>query len=130
MLYQVDIRPVFGQFVALARGQPANNDLSKQVPALCGTVWTFLRQAGVKSNGHNVAIYRGDPAKVPVEAGACVLAAFTGSVDVFCSSTPGGTAAVTTHIGPYNKIGEANAAILKACAERNLKLAGVSWEIY
>jgi hypothetical protein len=36
----------------------------------------------------------------------------------------------TAHLGPYNRLGEAHAAIRKWCADHGHALTGVSWEIY
>ena len=55
---------------------------------------------------------------------------FAGNGRVMPSSTPAGTVATTTHLGPYDRLGEAHAAILTVCKERGLALAGPSWEVY
>jgi effector-binding domain-containing protein len=49
---------------------------------------------------------------------------------VICSSTPAGLVATAVHLGPYNRLGEAHAAVHKWCADHGHVLAGPSWELY
>jgi effector-binding domain-containing protein len=65
-----------------------------------------------------------------VECGVEVPQEFDGNGRVVCSSTPAGTAATTTHIGPYHKLGEAWQAIDQWCKDNGHQLAGPGWEIY
>jgi effector-binding domain-containing protein len=44
--------------------------------------------------------------------------------------TPHGVAAMTTHVGDYGRLGEANAAILAWCRATHRPPAGPSWEVY
>jgi effector-binding domain-containing protein len=44
--------------------------------------------------------------------------------------TPSGEAATTLHVGPYDRLGEAHAAIDRWRAEHGREYAGVSWETY
>ena len=37
---------------------------------------------------------------------------------------------MTTHVGDYGRLGEANAAILEWCRANGRKHAGPSWEVY
>ncbi len=44
--------------------------------------------------------------------------------------TPAGHVASTVHIGPPDRLGDANVAIEAWCLANQRTLAGVSWEIY
>jgi hypothetical protein len=114
----------------MRRGQAAVSELSQKVPALIGMGWDFIRRIGVKSDGINVAIYRGDAGRLQVEAGPRVLAPFAGSGDVVCATTPSGKVATVAHIGPYHRLGEAHNAIREFCAAHGHRLEGTNWEIY
>jgi effector-binding domain-containing protein len=65
-----------------------------------------------------------------IECGVEVDQPFAGNERVVCSSTPAGIVATTVHLGPYDRLGEANAAIHQWCAEHGRTLAGPSWEVY
>src|SRR5262249_29793272 len=45
-------------------------------------------------------------------------------------ATPPGTAATTTHFGPYNLLPEAHDAIRDWCKNHGYALAGPNWDIY
>jgi effector-binding domain-containing protein len=68
----------------------------------------------------------------PIEAdfGVEVSRPFTGEGEVVLAHTPAGQGAWTVHVGPPDRLGDANAAIEEWCRSRHHSLAGVSWEIY
>src|SRR5215510_1079049 len=79
-------------------------------PAL-DQVWAFLRtQPGLRTDGHNIFLYhhparRSDP--MDVDFGVEVVREFAPSGEVRAVTTPAGEAVVATHVGPYDRIGEA-----------------------
>lgn len=128
MNYEIKVVEATPGLVAVARGI-APGRVPDTLLELIGKVWKFLRESGIKSDGHNIAIYPGDPHKVPMEAGARVLAPFPSTDSVLCSQTPAGTAVMTTHIGPYHRMDEAHAA-LRAWSKTNDRKLGTNWEVY
>ena len=95
---------------------------------LLDQVYAFLKTSDVQQQGHNVMLYRDD---VPnVEVGVEVSGRFPAAGDVVASTLPAGTAAMTTHIGPYDRLGDAHDAIHTWCAANGHTLAGPRWEIY
>jgi effector-binding domain-containing protein len=139
MRYQVRILETGPQLLASARGHGKKHDFVKRLFALLDEVWKFLKaNPQVKHLGINVFLYHGEADKnlfhtdqgLPVEAGVRVGAAFASAGNVVCSATPGGTVATTVHIGPYEKLGEAHAAIRDWCQANNRRLAGPNWELY
>jgi effector-binding domain-containing protein len=65
-----------------------------------------------------------------IECGVEVVQPFAGDGRVFCSSTPAGMVATAAHLGPYDRLGEAHAALRTWCAEKGHALAGPFWELY
>jgi effector-binding domain-containing protein len=65
-----------------------------------------------------------------VEVGIQIVKAFDPTDLVVCSSTPGGTVAMTSHFGPYSALGDAHRSVLVWCNENGRAPAGVYWEIY
>ena len=46
------------------------------------------------------------------------------------ATTPAGTVAWTTHVGPYTSLGAAHDAVAQWCRANGHRLAGPNWEIY
>ena len=139
MHYDVQVRVVGPQPLAAARGHGNAQNFLRNLFALLDEVWKFLRaNPQVPQQGLNVFLYWGDPDQdlfqtdpgMPIEAGVKVAAPFTGSGNVVCSATPGGTVATVLHVGPYDKLGEAHAALRDWCRQNNRLPAGPSWEAY
>lgn len=112
---------------AVVRAQMASGELRKFVPAACGEVWSFFRDAGLPRPGRNVALYLEEGR---VEAGAEVSTRFDGNDRVVCSQLPAGRVATLTHFGPYGGLGAAHFAIRRWCEEHGHRASGVSWEVY
>jgi len=102
-------------------------------PAL-DQVWAFLRsQPGLRTDGHNIFVYHhpahgGDPMKA--DFGVEVIREFARSGEVRPVRTPSGEAAVVRHLGHYDGLAQAHAAIHAWARESGRALAGTSWEIY
>jgi effector-binding domain-containing protein len=123
-IHIVDVAPVF---TAVIRQRVPRSELASFVPAACGEVWSFIRDAGLPKPGRPIAVYAADDM---VEAGAEVGGPFAGEGRVLCSHLPSGRAATKVHHGPYAKLGETHAAIREWCAARELRTTGTCWEVY
>jgi effector-binding domain-containing protein len=121
---QIDVVPIP---TAVIRDRVPVEELSKFVPAACGEVWKFVRAANLPRPGRHTSLYLADGV---VEVGAEVSEPFTGNDRVNFSQLPGGRVATTTHFGPYQRLGEAHAAIRQWCEEHGRRRSGVCWEIY
>jgi len=113
------------------------NTTWQEFPALWRTlldeVWAFLGATpGLRSDGHNVMLYRHNVPgiEVAVEVGVQVTGAFEPAGRVLPSTLPAAEVATTIHTGTPAAIGAAHAAIQAWCAARRRTLAGVTWEIY
>jgi len=114
--------------LAVVRRRASSRELSKVVPAACGEVWTFIRAHGVEGAGRHVAVYL--DGAINLEVGVEVPAAFASDGEVVASATPAGLVATTSHIGPYDRLGDAHGAIRAWCKAHDRALAGPNWEIY
>jgi effector-binding domain-containing protein len=100
---------------------------------LLDEVWAFLaRNRGLRSDGHNVMLYRnGLPGiQLAVEVGVQVTKSFQPAGHVVPSTLPAAEAATTAHTGPVAEIGVAHDAVRAWCSAQGRELTGVSWEIY
>jgi effector-binding domain-containing protein len=84
------------------------------------------------ARGLNVVYYHGDPAGsgTTIDIGVEVLEPFQPSGDLLAVSTPGGVALTVTHLGPYNRLGEAYNTILHWLRENGRQPLGPFWEVY
>ena len=112
--------------VVKRRAKPA--EMSRVVVECCGLVWNALKAAGVKGAGRHVSVYFDDV--VNLEVGVEMDGPFDGAGEVVKSALPMGMAASTVHLGPYQRLGEAHAAVKSWCAKNGYELSGVRWEIY
>jgi effector-binding domain-containing protein len=113
--------------LAVIRRQASQGELSTLVPEFCGRVWTEVKKQGVKA-GRHVAIYWNRD--IRLEVGVELHGSFTDREPVVRSATPAGTVAVVRHLGPYNRLGEAHAAVRTWSEATGRTLAGPNWEIY
>lgn len=127
MSYQIELTESKPIITAVIRSQIPAHELARFVPAACGEVWSFARSAGLRRPGRHTALYLDGGF---VEVGAEVSEPFTGNGRVRCSQLPGGTVATTVHFGPYQRLGEAHAAIREWCAAHGYRFSGTLWEIY
>jgi hypothetical protein len=131
MNYSVRVERVVSRPIAVVRRRVAQRELPRVIPEACGLVWNAVKAAGVTDAGRHVAIYRDcGGGLLDVEVGVEVGSAFAGHDEVIGSITPDGEAATVTHLGPYQKLQEANVAIRDWCAALRRSRAGVSWEVY
>jgi len=94
-------------------------------------VYAAARAGAVRLDGQNIFIYRAaTEEQLTVDFCVGVTAPFAAMEAVVPLETPHGVAAMTTHLGDYARIGEANAAIIAWCRANNRLLAGPSWEVY
>lgn len=86
------------------------------------------RPEGEAPRWQNVMLYKDD---VPnVEVGVLGGGRHANVGNVVASTLPGGVVAVTTHRGPYERLGAAHRAVCDWCAAESRALAGPRWEIY
>jgi len=130
MPYPVTIEQIAPAYAAVGRVTCPVSELPKHVPALCGKAWNFIKANKIPTDGHMIALYRNtDLSAMQVEAGARVLAPFQSTPDIACVEIPAGSAAHTTHIGPYNQLKGAHDAIIAWLKSNNRQFA-TCWELY
>jgi effector-binding domain-containing protein len=113
------------------------NTTSREFPTVWRTmldeVWAFLAATpGLRSEGHNIMLYRsGIPeVEVAVEVGVQVTKSFEAAGRVVPSTLPAAETAATVHTGTSAEIGAAHDAVRAWCHLHRRELTGVSWEIY
>jgi effector-binding domain-containing protein len=97
------------------------------VPECCGIVWQAVKAQHVPA-GRHVAIYHDDA--IRLEVGVEIHGSFVDDDEVVTSATPAGRVACLVHLGPYETLGVAHAAIHRWAAAHGHRVAGPRWEIY
>ena len=124
----VRLEQVSGCPLAIVRRRASLQDLSKVVPAACGTVWNVVRSQGIVGAGRNVAIYWDDA--INLEVGVELDTPFAGHGEVIPSTTPAGTVATAVHFGPYQVLHKSHSAIRQWIKDNGHTAAGPNWEVY
>ena len=135
MDYAISLCDVESSYLAAVQANVTHQNLTVTIRQILTSnkVYAFIKQAGVKKFGHNVIMYKNDQQKEAVfviEVGVQVAAFFEGDGQVICSATPHGKAATTVHIGPYDQLGKAHAAIMEWTKANHYAISGRSWEVY
>jgi effector-binding domain-containing protein len=131
MSYAVEMMEMPATRLLVVKRRARSNELSRVVPEGCGIVWNHVRQAGIKSAGRNVAVYRhADDGRLDVEVGVEIGADGSGAGEIVLSATPSGRVATVVHMGSYALLMNANNAIHEWCKANNHEIAGPSWEVY
>ena len=133
MKYEITVEKVRPLTLAAVRATvPAGGIAAAWKPAL-DKVWTFLQANRALAPGKNVFLYH-HPAcageAMNVDFGVQVSKHFVGEGDIKCIETFSGEVAQTVHVGPYDRLGEAHAAINLWCKANQRQIADASWEIY
>ena len=134
MNYQVVTKSVRAQPLAAVRRHLRIGDVGRAWKPALDLVWEFLRRnEDLRTDGHNCFLYHhpahGEAAMV-VDFGVQVIRSFQGAGEVICTQTPAGEVVMTTHIGSYGNLSNAQKAISSWCAASRRTLGDCSWEIY
>ena len=119
-------RPVAGVRAQVQRGRVA-----QEFGRYLDQVYAAGKAGAVQLDGQNIFIYRAANAdQLSVDFCVGVTAPFAAVGSVVPLDTPSGVAVMTTHIGDYAGLGDANAALLDWCRSSGRVRAGPSWEVY
>jgi effector-binding domain-containing protein len=135
-VYEVRLETVETVPLAVVRGNAHELNIGERIGADVSRVRSALAQQTV-SPGKNIVVYWSanghwqTPPGVPVEIGVQLVSALAEDCEpVVRSSTPAGRVVSTVHVGPYQRLGEAHAAIHRWCAAHGHALTMRNWEVY
>lgn len=131
MAYEIREVVIAPRLVAGVRASVPRGRVGQEFGRHLDQVYAAGRDGAVQLDGQNVFIYRDlIDGVLTVDFCVGVRAPFDAVGAVRPLHTPNGIAAMTTHVGDYGRLGEANAAIVAWCRANDRKRAGPSWEIY
>lgn len=123
----IELEPVQ---TAVVRGRVPVDDISTWLPAAYNEVFRVLAQQAIKPIGPPFARYVLGSGVFEMEAGAPVGVPVRADGRVQPGDLPGGRAASTTHVGPYDALGDAVAALTAWIRSEGAEPTGAHWEIY
>jgi GyrI-like small molecule binding domain len=132
MDYIVEEHEVGAQWIAAVHARLPIGGVAGAFRQPLDRVWAFLRaHPGLRTDGHNLFLYHhGARGELSVDFGVQVVRPFDGDGDVQCIATPAGRVASTVHRGPYDRLGDAHAALVAWCEHGGRAVGDASWEIY
>ncbi len=131
MAYEVEIKDAVPMRLAGVRGTYRIAELGEVMGREFGRIMAALTAQGVRPSGGAVTVYYGwTEDTVDAEIAFTIDGDFAAEGDVRPSTLPGGKAAFTKHVGPYDQIGAAYGAIQEYAKVNGLNLAGMMWERY
>src|SRR6185437_2225745 len=135
MPYSVTKKELAPQPVLIVRRRVRRSDIARTLAEQLGRIFQHLHSSG--------AVIAGQPFTRYLEWGPGVLTLEIGlpiahpskegcepAGDIRADTLPGGQVAATTHMGAYEKLNEAHAAVQVWMEENNLRAAGAPWEVY
>ncbi len=129
--YIVEIARVTARPTAIARGVATSwPDFASRWKPMLDSVWSFLREKDLRTDGHNVMVYRNKVPNLEFEVGVEVSRSFESAGAIVSSHLPDGRAAHVTHTGDYAGLAGAHEAIARWCRVQGHTPAGTRWEVY
>jgi effector-binding domain-containing protein len=127
----IELNHTIPRTTAVVRARVPMRDLPGFLSHAFAAVAEALARQGVHVTGPPLALYRSVPAgAVDVEAGFPVAAEVAPEGDVQPSSLPGGDAAETVHIGPYETLGDTYRDMCEWMERHGRRPSELSWESY
>jgi effector-binding domain-containing protein len=108
------------------------------IPQIAQSIGEFLTAVGSQLGASGIQpvgmpytrYHRVDGQDLDLEAGMPIKSAIAGSGRVQCGELPAGPVASTVHVGPYERLPDAGAALTAWAAANGRRPAGPNWEIY
>ena len=105
-----------------------------EMPRMMGEAFDLtmkaITSAGASYAGHPFARYFSFGPQIAAEVGFPFSGTVTPTERVYLCELPGGQAVMTTHVGPYDTIGEAWERVQAWMKEHDLRSSGAPWEAY
>lgn len=128
MTYEIAIETIAPQRVAVRTTTCSQAEIGEFIGSALGQVISSITAAGMTPIGAPLARFDMVGDQFRVEVGFPVEGDAVEGVDIV--AIPGGEAAVTMHVGPYDGVGGAYSAITDWFTEAGQRPAGAPWEEY
>jgi effector-binding domain-containing protein len=133
MAYEIEIKDLPPRAVATVRATTTPGEMGEALHQALPAVVAHVQEHGERPAGPPLAIFhRYEPDGVDMEAGFALplQGAVPSEPPVEVHELPACRAAVTWHVGPYSKLGEAHRAVTEWIAAEGHRESGPPWELY
>jgi effector-binding domain-containing protein len=131
MTHQIEVKGLQPRPTLSIRTTTTPAELGSTLGQLLPEVWRYLEGQGIQPAAPPFARYHGYGAdRVDLEAGLAVTAPAPGAGRIAAGELPGGQAATTWHVGPYDTLPTAHHALEAWIKDAGREPAGGPWEVY
>lgn len=131
MAHDISVKTLARRPALVIRGAMRTDELPAFFGTAFGELYGYATRRAAVPDGPPFARYPSITAdRVEVEAGLTLPQAVAGEGRIEAAELPGGEAAVTTHIGPYDTLHEAYRAIEAWMQAHGRAPGGAPWETY
>jgi len=131
MVYNITRQDRQPQPVLVIRKRVKRSEVAAQLAQLFGRIFEHTQRNGIPLAGQPFTrIQEWGPGMLLIDAGLQVATPAKGDGDIKSDTLPGGPAASTVHMGPYEGLADAHAAIQVWIADNGLTPGSAPWEIY
>ena len=131
MSYDIQRITVEATPILFKRAKIAPDAIAEALGQILPAIFTYATGAGISFAGPPLCRYTSfSPGHIELEAGIPVAPGARGEGDIVLGELPAGPAATTVHVGPYDNLQHAHAAIEAWLEANNETSAGGPWESY
>jgi effector-binding domain-containing protein len=131
MSYEITVRRLEPQAVMSVRGKTRFARLAQTIGEFLTEVWNHVQESGGTSAGPPFTRYHAVIGEeIDLEAGLPVAAPVGEGGRIRAGQLPGGEAVSTVHVGPYELLPQAGAALDEWVERNRREAAGPNWELY
>ena len=131
MSYTFEEKHLDARTVVTIRRETTHEGLAQAFGEILPAIAGAIHAAGGQMASPPFGMYHTfNPPTVDLEAGAAVVASIDTEGDMRCYELPACKVISLMHVGPYDDLGEAHAALQSYVTEKGLKRAGPPAELY
>jgi AraC family transcriptional regulator len=131
MAYSITKTKLAPQPVLVIRRRIKPADVAKTLASALGQIFMHAQQKGFAIAGQPFTRYiEWGPGIWTIEAGLPIASPGASAGEIKADTLPGGPAATTIHMGSYDGLSAAHAALQQWVEEQKLTPAGAPWEVY
>lgn len=131
MNYDFEIRELRPEPILGIRATTTPDEIGATLAKILPRVHSFAQKRGYEMASPPLSIYHAyNEERVEIEGGVTLLRKGSGEGEIRAGMLPGGRAAVTVHVGPYEGLKEAYQELEAWIQLQGKEASGPPWEIY